>query len=229
MKTGMDFRGWLGDGAVSAGRIRRSLKVSDQRMAEKMRVAIEQNVERGVAGLPQSFVDFYQVFEEFKRAVILKKSESYARRLLQQLKPFLIHLQKSGLSNLAEELGLIFKHAHENSVAFYKMLLFAGMRDGEARHLQWQDVILTRGSEHIKVRGTESHETKNRRDRMVPLCREAIEILQELYAQRDQSNPFVFTGRKGGHRAHNRNTSVACLERIERETRIRIEKKLSHN
>ena len=58
---------------------------------------------------------------------------------------------------------------------------------------------------------------------MVPVSG-ARSILQELSARRDQSNPFVFTGRKGGHRGHNRNTWVACLERIERETGIRIEK-----
>ena len=123
-----------------------------------------------------------------------------------------------------EELGLIFKYARKNSVAFYKMLLFTGMRDGEARHLQWQDVILAPGSEHLKVRSTESHETKNRRDRVVPLCREAIEILQELSARRDQSNPYIFAGRKGGHRGHNRSSWVACLKRIEVETGVKIEK-----
>lgn len=235
--TGKIKRGkvWWIDCFQNGVRIRRSLKVSDQKMAEKMRVEIEQNIERGVAGLPQIFVDFYQVFAEFKRAVILKKSESYARRLFHQLRPFLTHLQKSDLGNLAkvsvadverhwderlkklspkswndelrvidrflrfavereylthnpadkiqkhrvvkpsveiftpEELGLIFKYAHKNSVAFYKMLLFTGMRDGEASHLQWQDVILAPGSEHLKVRSTHVHLTKNRRDRIVPL------------------------------------------------------------
>lgn len=281
---------WWIDYVQNGERIRRSLKVSDQKMAEKMRVEIEQNVERGVVGLPQTFVDFFQIFEEFKRTVILKKSESYARRLFQQLKPFLLFLQKNDLANLARvtvadverhldqrlkkiapktwndelrvierffrfavereylsrnpaekiqkhrtekhsieiytsaELGLIFKYAHKNSVSFYRILLYTGLRDGEARHLRWQEVDFTPGREHIKVRSTQVHMTKNRRDRVVPLCEEAVEILKELQARADPSNPFVFPGRKGGHRGHNRNTWVACLKRIEKETGVKIEK-----
>lgn len=270
--------------------VRRSLRVTDMKMAQRMKAEIEQNIERGVIGLPQSYVDFYQVFEEFKRAVILKKSKNYGKRMFQQLKPFLIYLQKNDLTNLAkvtvadverhlearfktlsakswndelrvverffkfaiereyllrnpaekiqkyrtekhsveiftpEELGLIFKYAHKNSVAFYKILLYTGMRDGEARHLHWEDVDLSPGSEHIRIRNTKEHATKNRRDRVVPLCKEAIKVLQELNTRRDPNNPFVFTGRKGGHRGHNRNTWVACLKRIENEAGVRIDK-----
>jgi integrase len=270
--------------------VRRSLGVTDLHVAERMKAEIEQNMDRGKAGLPQSHVDAYELFEEFKSSVIHKKSPIYAKRLFQQLRPFLLFLQKNGTMNLAkvtvtdieqhldarikvlcakswndelrvierffrfaverdyiahnpaekiqkhrvvkhsveiftpEELGLIFKYAHRNSVAFYKMLLFTGMRDGEARHLQWQDVILAPGSEHIKIRSPKIHLTKNQRDRVVPLCAEAIEVFKELFEKRDKNNPFVFTGRNGGHRGHNRNTWVACLKRIEKETGLKIEK-----
>ena len=281
---------WWIDYMQNGQRVRRSLKVTEREMAERMKVEIEQNVERGVVGMAQSFVDFFPVFEEFKRAVILKKSPRYSKRMFQMLKPFLLYLQKNELTNLAkvtvadierhldlrlqqiahktwndelriieqffrfaierdyllhnpaskiqkyrvskhsveiytpEELGLIFKYAHKNSVNFYRMLLYTGMRDGECRHLRWLEVDLTPGQEHIKVRSTQVHETKNRRDRVVPLCQEAVDMLKEMYEQRDKSNPFVFTGAKGGPRGHNRNTWVACLDRIEKETGIRIAK-----
>jgi integrase/recombinase XerD len=68
------------------------------------------------------------------------------------------------------------------------------------------------------------HLTKNRRDRVVPLCDEAIDILKQLRASAEPGNPFVFTGREGGHRGHNRNTWVACLKRIEVEAGVKIEK-----
>ena len=269
---------------------KRSLQVTDQRIAEIMRAEVEQSTERGRAGLPQSHVDVYQVFEEFKSSVIHKKSPTYGKRMFQQLKPFLLYLQKHRITNLVRvtvndverhlearyeglsdkswndelrvierffqfaverdylvrnpakkiakrrvvkhsveiftptELQLIFRHAHKNSVDFYKILLYTGMRDGEARHLQWQDVVLDSGREHIRVRSTEVHLTKTRRDRVVPLCREAVEIFQRLISGRDKNNPFVFTGRTGGPRGHNRNTWVACLRRIEEVEGVRIEK-----
>jgi len=270
--------------------VKRSLGVADKKTAEMLKAEIERNIERGKVGLPQSYVDVHALFEEFKLAVIAKKSPNYATRMFQQLKPFLLYVQKNSLMNIArvtvtdiedhmkarskvlsdkswndelrvigrffkfaverehlgrnpvekiplhrlthhsveiftpEELDLIFTHAHPNSVALYRVLLYTGVRDGEARHLQWSDVDLSPGQEHIKVRSTHVHLTKNRRDRVVPLCREAIEILQELYAQRDQSNPFIFTGRKGGHRGHNRNSWLACLDRIEKATGVKIDK-----
>lgn len=271
--------------------VRRSLGVTDRKMAELMKAEIEQNIERGKAGLPQSIVDVYELFEEFKRAVILKKSANYARRMFQQLKPFLEYLQGKNMMNLArvtvtdvekflagrapnlspkswndelrlierffrfavdrdylaknpaakiakvrvakssieiftpEELGLIFKYAHHNSVAFYKMLLYTGMRDGEARYLQWKDVVLESGNEHIRIRNTAVHLTKTRKDRVVPLCAEAVELLREIRSVRNSDNPFVFPGKMGnGPKGHNRNTWVACLNRIEEATGIRIAK-----
>lgn len=283
-------KSWWIDYVQHGVRIRRSLKVSDKSMAERMKVEIEQNVERGVVGMAQTFVDCFEVFEQFKTAVILKKSENYAKRLFQEIKPFILFLQKNGLLNLArvtvadvekhldlriqkispkswndelrvierffrfaverefllrnpaekiqkrrvsknsveiytpEELGLIFKYAHKNSVNFYRVLLYTGMRDGEARHLRWQEVDLTPGQEHIKIRSTQIHQTKSRRDRTVPLCGEAVEILKRLKEKANPASPFVFAGHDGGPRGHNRNTWVACLRRIEEATGVRIQK-----
>jgi integrase len=259
-------------------------------IAEQMKAEIESNLERGVAGLPQSFVDYYRVYEEFKRAVILLKSKSQAKRMHQQLKPFMLYLQSHKFNNLARigtshieahlqersktlspkswndelniiqryfrfavdreylthspatqigrqrvpihsvevytpmELALIFKHANKGSADFYKALLYTGMRDGEARHLQWKDVVLTPGGEHIKIRSNEVHLTKNRRDRAVPLCPAAIALFHRLKNRRRGESPFVFPGRSGGPRSNNRNAWISCLRRIERKEGVRIAK-----
>ena len=270
--------------------IRRSLGVTDRKSAEMVKAEIERNIERGKVGLPQSYVDVYELFEEFKRAVLSKKTGSWSKRLFQQLKPFLIFVQEQKQMNLArvnvidiedhlsarekklsdkswndevraisrlfrfaidreylarnpcekihlkrvvqhsveiftaEELALIFKYAYPEAVPYYKLLLFTGLRDGEARHLQWNDIDLTPEHEHIKVRNTLVHLTKTRRDRVVPLCGDAIEILARLRAKRDGSSPFVFPGRGGGPKGNNRNSWVSCLDRIEKTTGVRINK-----
>jgi integrase len=270
--------------------IRRSLGVTDRKVAEMVKAEIERNIERGKVGLPQSYVDVHELFEEFKRAVLSKKTAAWSKRLFQQLKPFLIYVQEKKQMNLArvnvidveehlnareigrsdktwndevraisrffrfaidreylgrnpcdkihlkrvvqrsaeiftpEELALIFKYAYPEAVPYYKLLLFTGLRDGEARYLQWNDVDLTPEHEHIKVRNTLVHLTKTRRDRVVPLCKEAIEIMARLRAKRDGSSPFVFPGRGGAPKGNNRNSWVACLNRIEKATGVRINK-----
>jgi integrase len=123
-----------------------------------------------------------------------------------------------------EELGLVFKYARKDSLPLYKLLLFTGMRDGEARYLQWQDVDLTPGREHILVRNTPRHRTKTRRDRSVPLLPEAIALLKELDKARDPNNPYVLPAKKGQVRGHNRNTWKNTLARIEKATGVKIDK-----
>lgn len=276
---------------VQDGRqVQRSLKVTSQKMAEQMKAEIEGNLERGMAGLPQSFVDYFQVYEEFKKAVILLKSRNYAVRMHQQLKPFLLYLQRHNLNNLVKvttsqiethlqersltigpkswndelnvihryfrfavereylvknpaarisrrrvpkqsveiftpkELALIFRYASKDSVDYYRVLLYTGMRDGEARHLQWKDVDLTPGMEHVRIRSDAVHLTKNRRDRAVPLCQPAIELFQRKQKQRRGESPFVFSGRTGGPRGNNRGSWLSCLQRIEREEGVKIAK-----
>lgn len=122
------------------------------------------------------------------------------------------------------ELNLIFQYADKGSVDFYRALLLTGLRLGEMRFLQWTDVVLIHGQEHIKVRSTSVHLTKNRKSRSVPLCTPAIELFQRLLAHRKGTSPFVFPGRKGGPRGENRNGWLACLKRIERETGVKIHK-----
>ena len=269
---------------------KRSLQVTDQKMAEMMKADIERSIERGRAGLPQSHTDVHQVFTEFRDSVIKKKSPSYAQRMFQLLKPFWNYLQKRRITNLVnvtigdiekhlearhktvsdktwndelnmidrlfrfavdrdylvrnpaakiqkrriirhsieiftpQELALIFKYAEKNSVDFYRTLLLTGMRLGEARYLQWDDVDLAPGQEHIKVRSTKVHLTKTRLDRVVPLCQEAIELFQKLRSNRNKHTPFVFPGKRGKVRGENRNTWVDCLNRIEKQTGVKIHK-----
>ena len=268
---------------------RRTLGVSDQKIAELMKAEIERNIERGKAGLPQSYVDAYMLFEEYKRAVIKKKSVAYQRLMFNCLKPFLIYVQEKKRMNLArvsvrdmeehmctrchlsasswnkelreirrlfqfaidreylaqnpaakvplqqmiqysvnvftpEELNLIFQHAHPPTISFYRILLYTGMRTGEARHLRWSDVDLTPGSEHIKIRNTTTHPTKTRRDRVIPLSGEAVTLLQELIMSRRLDTPFLFPGRGDKPRGTNRNAWVACLKRIEDQTGVKIDR-----
>jgi integrase len=268
----------------------RSLGVTDQKLAEIMKAEIERNIERGKAGLPQSFVDAYDLWQEYKHAVVKKKSPAYQKRMLQHLRPFLTYVHENNRLNLAsvtvrdiehhlnprqvlisskswndevreirrffkfaidreylfqnpaakiplhrtiqysieiftpDELELIFNYAYPPSVPFYKILLYTGLRSGEARNLRWSEIDLTPGLEHVKIRNTALHLTKTRRDRVVPLCQEAVVIMKELVAKRGPVNLYVFPGRKGGPRADNRNAWVACLKRIEERTSVRIDK-----
>lgn len=289
-KNGKEGKFWWIAYTQNGEQIRRSLGVKDRKTAEMLMAEIEKNIERGKVGLPQSYVDAFELFEEFKRSVLSKKTDVWAKRLFQLLKPFLIYVQEKKQMNVAavtikdveehlsnrelvisakswneelrvisrffrfgidreylarnpcdkvsfkkvirlsveiftaEELALIFKYAYPEAVPYYKILLYTGMRDGEARHLQWNDVDLTPEQEHIKIRSTRVHMTKTRRDRVVPLCAEAIEIMTRLRAKRDGSSPFVFPGRGGGPKGNNRNTWVATLKRIEDRAGVKIDK-----
>jgi integrase len=289
-KKGKEGGVWWISYTQNGEQIKRSLGVKDKKTAEMMKSEIERNIELGKVGLPQSYVDAYELFEEFKRSVIAKKTPKWAQRIFQLLKPFLLYVQEQKQMNMAritvtdvedhmgnrekhisdktwneevriisrffqfavdreylahnpcrkiplrrvvrhsveiftpEELALIFKYAHQEVVPYYKILLYTGLRDGEARHLQWTDIDLTPEQEHVKVRNTKVHLTKTRRDRVVPLCAEAIEILARLRAKQAKSSPFVFPGRKGGPMGHNRNTWIACLNRIEKATGKKIDK-----
>jgi integrase len=123
-----------------------------------------------------------------------------------------------------KELELIFKYAAKVSLPFYKILLYTGLRDGELRHLQWKDVDLTLDREHVKVRSTPEHRTKNRKDRIVPLSFEAIQVFKDLKEHRKSSSPYVFHNRRGTPKVHLRNTWIDLLDRIERHEGIRIDK-----
>jgi integrase len=135
------------------------------------------------------------------------------------------HAEKPAVEILtSRELSLIFKHAPDELLSFLKLLLYTGLRDGEARFLRWQDVDLTLGKAHVSVRSTAWHRTKTRQDRIVPLSKEAIAVLQALEAERDPAVQWVFPNRKGKPKVHLRNTWIDLLARIQEREGVTIDK-----
>jgi integrase len=70
---------------------------------------------------------------------------------------------------------------------FQLLLLFTGMRRGEARNLKWQDVDLERGFLNLRDR-------KGGEDTMIPLSGVAREVIE---AQKQTGNGYVFPGERG--------------------------------
>lgn len=135
------------------------------------------------------------------------------------------HAEKPAVEILTpKELALIMKYAPKQLLPFIRLLLFTGLRDGEGRFLQWRDVDLTPGREQIMVRSTPDHRTKTRRDRIVPLNKEAIEVLSDLQRKRRPESDYVFPNRDGRPKVHLRNTWVDLLQRIRRKEGVVIDK-----
>ena len=135
------------------------------------------------------------------------------------------HMEKPTVEILTPyELELIMKHANEAARPFYQILLYTGMREGEARHLQWQDVDLTPKREHVIVRSTPVHRTKNRKDRVIPLSPEIVEVFKALWKNRYQKSPYVLPNNEGKPRFYPLNTWMRLLRRIERNEGVRIAK-----
>ena len=65
--------------------------------------------------------------------------------------------------------------------------LLTGMRLGEVRKLEWDDVDLQRGTVHVRA-------PKGGKDQFLPLNPAAVNLLNQL--PRDPENPFVFQGVK---------------------------------
>ena len=61
-----------------------------------------------------------------------------------------------------------------------------GLRAGEVVNLRWDDVDLSK--KQVLVSNTNTFNTKNKRDRVIPLCEAANDILSEL----NSSTEFVF-------------------------------------
>jgi integrase len=135
------------------------------------------------------------------------------------------HVEKPAVEILTpDELRLIMKYANRSALPFYQILLFTGMREGEARHLQWQDIDLTPDREHVVVRSTPAHRTKNRRDRIIPLSPDIIEVFKTLWKNRNRSSPYVLPNNEGKPRFYPHNTWMRLLKRIEKSEGIRIDK-----
>lgn len=74
-----------------------------------------------------------------------------------------------------------------------KLLVFTGMRSGEAKGLRWENVDLEGRRLHLP-------DTKSGKSQIVVLSPEAKTILEECREFRTEDNPFVFPGLgNGGH------------------------------
>ncbi len=115
-----------------------------------------------------------------------------------------------------DEIRRVFAATTEDTMwhAVYRVALFAGLRPGELRALQWPDVDLevmvltirrtvTRDDDNREIIGTT---TKTGRDRAVALPRSVVEALkawrveqakQQLAARTWEAGRFVFTGAHG--------------------------------
>lgn len=71
-----------------------------------------------------------------------------------------------------------------------RLLLWSGMRRGEAISLRWEDVNL--GSDGFPMATLFLRMTKSGRPRTVPLNSEAVAVLRDMEALRLQSSPYVF-------------------------------------
>ena len=135
------------------------------------------------------------------------------------------HAEKPSVEILTpKEIALIMKYAAEVARPFYLILLYTGLREGEARHLRWQDVDLTAGKEHVKIRSTPKHRTKNRRDRVIPLCPEAVEVFEALWENRNRSSLYVLPNSQGNPKSYNHHSWTGVLQRIEENEGVRIDK-----
>ncbi|MCL4305882.1 tyrosine-type recombinase/integrase [bacterium] len=107
-----------------------------------------------------------------------------------------------------EELGLIWKHATPTQLPFYQMLLFTGLRDGELRNLEWNDVDLN--CRQINVRIKQDWKPKTGRGRVIPVGLEAFELL----STRERRGRYVFTTSTGKRWVPPRQPWVDLLGRI---------------
>jgi integrase len=106
------------------------------------------------------------------------------------------------------ELELIWKHATPYQLPYYQMLLFTGLRDGELRNLEWNDVDLANGQLNVRIK--QDWKPKTGRGRMVPICGEAYELL----INRERIGRYIFTTSTGNRWAPPRQPWVDLLKRI---------------
>jgi len=85
-------------------------------------------------------------------------------------------------------------------------LLF--VRPGELRHAEWSEIDF----EHNQWR-IPAQKMKMREEHIVPLVRQSMEILKELYPMTGR-NKYVFSGLRGNDRAMSENAVLAALRRM---------------
>ncbi len=102
----------------------------------------------------------------------------------------------------AEEIAKVIAAARPEVRPMLQLMIFTGLRKGELRHLEWEDVDLKNRLLHVRPKENWGPKTENS-TRTVPLCDAAYEALQMagvLSRRRSVRSSLVFPGRKGAKR-----------------------------
>ena len=100
----------------------------------------------------------------------------------------------------AEEIGRVLTAARPDVRPMLQLMIFTGLRKGEIRFLEWNDVDLRNSLLHVRPKEIWNPKTENSA-RTIPLCEPAVEALrmaQERAEKRKVMSSLVFPGRKGG-------------------------------
>lgn len=93
-----------------------------------------------------------------------------------------------------EELEKIWKELDEHWVEPLKFIVHTGLRKGEWINLKWNNVNLSENNPTITVTSSGSWKTKTGESRVIPLNKNAVEIIKK---QKDRNSEFVFTSKNG--------------------------------
>jgi integrase len=99
----------------------------------------------------------------------------------------------------AEEIGKVLAAARSDVRPMLQLLMFSGIRKGELRHLEWDDVDFENRLLHVRPKDTWRPKTANS-VRTIPLCEPAIGALRmarERAEKRKVKSSLVFPGRNG--------------------------------
>ncbi len=100
----------------------------------------------------------------------------------------------------ADEIGRVLAAARPDVRPMLQLMIFTGIRKGEVRHLEWNDVDLENRLLHVRPKAEWNPKTENSM-RTIPLCESAVAALrmaQERAERRTAKSTLVFPGRKGG-------------------------------
>jgi len=89
------------------------------------------------------------------------------------------------------EIKKLIKHSPQNLKLFIQLLYFTGCRTGEIKSLMWPDIDFEKRL--IYIRNTQEHQTKNRRNRVVPLHPKLYELLEPI----KKDSGYVFPSPSG--------------------------------
>jgi len=99
----------------------------------------------------------------------------------------------------AEEIGKVLAAARPDVRSMLQLMIFTGLRKGELRFLEWNDVDLEHRLLHVRPKEMWNPKTENSA-RTIPLCEPAVEALRTAQARAEKrkvKSSLVFPGRKG--------------------------------